>query len=623
MARLSRAIAALTTPVPISRSTTLALTERLAAATHLVTSLEYLTNERDREPGGLNDWAVSRQNFRPKSKLVAKLLDLAGDRRGTKALHITRAVAAAAVLAPLPRNARLAASAVLTASALALYPRHQYGADGADQVSFLVQTAATVARAGDRNPALVDACLWFVSMQSTLSYAVSGWVKVTSRTWRSGDALPNIMRTRAYGDEQAWRLLRKYPRTGRALGTAVLALECGFPLLFLGKGRLANAVVGSAAAFHVANARLMGLGRFLWSFCAMHPAVLYTTGPRERISADGQWQRRDDLMPLVALGGVGIALAAGLVNRKRQERAVRAGRPDELRCTTTSGNTLSYRRLGPATGPVLVLENGLAATAEYWEWIADGLARRHSVVTYQRAGYGASTYAGTGEFTLDDAVADLVDLVRTVAGDRPVVLLGHSLGGYLVSRAGERLGGQVVGIGLLDTSHPHELRRSVRQGTGRHMLTTAMNAIPISLRMGLGPLLDAPAWSHQLPEHVRSLAVAHFRDPNVWTTGQREWQATQREFLADDTRLPEITVPALVVTAGQTARQDPVQQTLHDEIAAAAPRSVRRTVEHAGHFELLSDQRAAGLVAEWVHDFVDTLAPTPAANGRRVTVDAR
>jgi hypothetical protein len=66
----------------------------------------------------------------------------------------------------------------------------------------------------------------------------------------------------------------------------------------------------------------------------------------------------------------------------------------------------------------------------------------------------------------------------------------------------------------------------------------------------------------------------------------------------------------LVVTAGQTARQDPVQQMLHDEIAAAVPRSVRRTVEHAGHFELLSDQWAAGQVADWVHEFVDTLGTT-------------
>jgi pimeloyl-ACP methyl ester carboxylesterase len=295
---------------------------------------------------------------------------------------------------------------------------------------------------------------------------------------------------------------------------------------------------------------------------------------------------------------------------------VRAGRPGTVPVTTAAGNTVHYRQSGDGPGPVIVLENGLAATGEYWEWIVDALAEHHTVVTYERAGYGPSTYSGTGEFTLDHAAADLADVVRHVAGSRPVVLVGHSVGGYLALRAAERLGDQLAGIGLLDSSHPAELRRSSRQGTGAHSMTAAMDTIPVSLRLGLGALLPAPAWIDRLPEHVRSLATAHFRDHGVWTAGRREWAATRREFTAE-TDLPRIDVPVLVVTAGETARQDPIQATLHDELAAAAPTARRHTVERAGHFDLLADQRSAATVADLVADFVTGIRTT-----ERVVLDA-
>ena len=82
-----------------------------------------------------------------------------------------------------------------------------------------------------------------------------------------------------------------------------------------------------------------------------------------------------------------------------------------------------------------MLESGLLSTAEHWEWIARGLAERHPTVTYNRAGYGPSRYAGNGGYRLDTAVDDLVELARHVAGGRRAVLVGHSLGGLIALRA--------------------------------------------------------------------------------------------------------------------------------------------------------------------------------------------
>jgi predicted alpha/beta-fold hydrolase len=187
---------------------------------------------------------------------------------------------------------------------------------------------------------------------------------------------------------------------------------------------------------------------------SMHPAVLYASGPRERTDARGRVvERRDDTMPKVAAGAAAATLTGALLSQANRRSGVLNGRGDERRLTTRSGNVLAYRRLGPdgADMPTIVLESGLIATAEHWEWIARELADRFPIVTYNRAGYGPSAYRARRPYTLDVAVGDLADLVRHVGGARPVVLVGHSLGGWLALRTADAAPEHVAAVGLLDS----------------------------------------------------------------------------------------------------------------------------------------------------------------------------
>ncbi|MER7416550.1 alpha/beta fold hydrolase [Micromonospora peucetia] len=607
-------------PAVLDRSTVLTWTERISSVTHLFASLEYLTRGRDRRRGGANNWAVNRRTFEAHAPRLTRALDLVADDRVVTALHVSRAAAAAALWLPLNRRQRVAANAVLTGSQAALHAQHLYGSDGADQVSFLVQALTTVARAGQRRPAVVDACLWFVSLQSVLSYTVSGWAKLPSETWRSGRALPGITRTLTYGDPQVWQLMRRYPRLTKLTAHGVLAMECAFPLAYAARGRPAPYLLAAAGAFHLVNARVMGLGRFFWAFTSTYPAVAYTTRPRER-TGDATGVRRDDTLPAMA-AAAGLALfAAGQVARIRRRRMIERGRGDERTFTTAAGNVLSYRYAGqPADpgveAPVLLLESGLAATAEHWERIAAPLGTRFTTVTYQRAGYGASRYQGGGEYQFETMVDDLVDLARHVAGERPVILVGHSLGGYLALLAAERLAGQVRGVALVDSSHPDELRRSLRQAEGGKALTSTLAIMPGSLRAGFGSLLPRAAWVDRLPESVRQLALAQYRDPELWAAARREWKVVQERFEDEAAQLPRIDVPLVVVTAGATARTDAVQADLHDEFAAAAPRAERHVVEDADHDEILTDAARSEEVVKILTAFVDDVME-PGVEGDR------
>ena len=591
---------------PRDREATLSAVERISALTHLVASAEYLARPAERRHGGLNNWDVSRRAFHSRSPRVGKVADVFAKRRMTDGVHVVRIAAALALVLRTPARTRGVADALLAGTSAAVYPRHHYGTDGSDQVAFLVQTAATLARAG-RAPRIVDTCLWYVALQATLAYAVSGWAKLAGPSWRSGEALPGVMRTLSYGDPAGWRLAARYPRSTRAAGVGILALECLFPAVFVWRGRLAPAILGSAMVFHVATARLMGLGRFVTSFGSFHPAVLYVTAPavatdeRGRVAA-----KRDDTLPNLCAAMLGGSLVAATIAQARRRAKVRRGRGDEQLVTVSTGNVLAFRRTGSEdrTGPVVILEAGLGSTAEHWALLEESMAERHQVVTYSRAGYGRSVYAHDGAYALDVALRDLLDLVEHIGHDGPVVLIGHSLGGWLVARAAERRPDLFAGIALVDSSHPGELQRSSRQAQSRDVLTGGLALMPGSLALGLGALLAPPGWIATLPKSVRGLALAQYRDPGMWRSALREWRATQAEFDAFETRLPRIEAPLLVLTAGFTARNDPIQQELHGELAAMSANARHEVVDRADHLQVLTDDRAARRVLDHVERFL-------------------
>ncbi|TYB39241.1 alpha/beta fold hydrolase [Micromonospora sp. AP08] len=606
MGLLARVLRAALTPRSLNRSQTLVVAERLSAATHLVASLELLARGEDRKPGGVNDWSISRQNIRHRGVTAQRFFDVVSGPRASAALHVARAASAAFLLAPTDRwrKGRLIANAVVAGTSIGTFPGQLYGTDGSDQASFLVQAAATVARSS-RQPRVADAALWFLGLQSTLNYTASGWVKMVSPTWRSGRALPGVMRTVTYGHQGAWQLAERFPRSAKTVGHAVLAMECLFPVVLATRGRLAPAFVGSAAAFHLANAGLMGLGRFVGAFCAMHPALLYVTDPRRRSPGAAGESPRNDAFPAVAGALAAATLTGAVVAQARRGREVRRGHPGQRRIETRAGNVLAYlpENLGQ-DGPVIFFESALAATDLHWDWLRRVLSPRFPTVVYQRAGYGASEYRGARPFTLASAAEDFVDLVGHVAADRPVVIVGHSLGGYIAMRSGELLGDRVLGVVLVDSSHPGELDRSPRQAGGAAMLDSTLRLMAPSMRLGLGPLLQVPQSFGHLPADVRQPALTQYRDARLWSAAHREWQATRADFAAFDGQLPKLRARVLVLSAGSTLKDDPVQADLHRELGQAGSGATHQVVDGADHDTIITREDFANQTADHIRAFV-------------------
>lgn len=576
--------------------------ERASAATHLMSSLEHLANRKQRRKGGVNNWQVTRDSMLATSTPVRRFLDTVSKPVVTDCIHAARVASSLALLAPRsPAPVRIAANGLLAASSWALHPRHHYGTDGSDQVSFLSSAAALIARTAGRRTAVSDHVLWTVALQATLSYAVSGWAKLAGRSWREGTALAGVTRTMTYGDRRVWQLTQRFPRTARMLGASVLALECTFPLAYAAGGKFAKAYSAGTSAFHVAVGQIMGLGRFVPSFTSMHAPILYTA---RRTHASGDDSRNDAVPRTAAVAGLAIAIAA-IAARQRNRRITLAGRGDERTLRLHDGNAITYRVVGDEAdgSPVFVLENALLGTTEHWEWLVEALREHGVVVVSNRAGYGGSTAKKGTALTLDDLTDHLVQVAEHTAGSRPVVLIGHSLGGYLALEAANRLNRAPRAVCLVDSSHPDELKRSKRQELGAAALSEGLTLTAASLEAGAGLLLDVPDWVRGMPAAAQRTMLAQYRDARMWRAAKREWAAVLHDF-GDTGPLSRTEVPVLSISADRTVREDDAQREMHTELAGLSSAGRHLVIPDADHDSLLTNPHHARATADEIVRFV-------------------
>lgn len=617
MKMLKKISSSLFSPIPISRDRAIGVSERLAALSSLSSSLEYLHQHRNLGPGGLNDWEIMKQTPESRVPAIQKLTNAVSGRRTTLALHATRVACSLGMLMPGNGKWRAAGNLYLGATTTLLQARHRYGTDGSDQVATQVQAVTGLARLSS-SPQVKDALMWYLALQANMSYAASGWTKLAGTKWRDGSALPGVMRTRTYGFERAYRLTRRYPRSSKVLQHGVLAMECLFPVVYLAGGRLTRPMIGAAGSFHVANAFVMGLGRFMTAFPAMHPMVAYTTAPRTFPAVAG----RDDRMVKTALALLagGVAGAAVLATQRRA-RAV-AGWPMSRTVTTRSGNVLQYDTGGrdiPGR-PVLVFNHGLASTSEHFAWMVERLAfdSGQPVVTYSRAGYGPSRRVKDAPYSLQESVDDLEDLIRqALPEDRKVVLVGHSLGADLNRRAAERLGDRLAGVVYLDPTHPGQLVRSGKQKKGSELFTDSLKEMARWTKLGCGALMARPRWVDDLPYPYREKVFSLYTDSRLWTAAEREWEVVRREFETFDGELDPVPAPGLVIAAQVTVDIDPEQLLMYHDIARSHQAAGRygdvTVVERAGHDSILTDARHARTAADLMAAFVEQHCMPPAA----------
>lgn len=163
---------------------------------------------------------------------------------------------------------------VLLASSILLIKRfHGPYNGGSDTMSILVLLCLWLANLAP-SPMWQEIALGYLALQLTLSYFQSGLVKIENAEWRSGKALREVFALTAYPVSESLRSLANRPQLLLNVSRAVILGELLFPLTLLHSITLTIALV-FAGVFHLANAVLFGLNRFVWSWLAAYPIILW------------------------------------------------------------------------------------------------------------------------------------------------------------------------------------------------------------------------------------------------------------------------------------------------------------------------------------------------------------
>ncbi|MEM9341791.1 MAG: HTTM domain-containing protein [Pseudomonadota bacterium] len=119
-----------------------------------------------------------------------------------------------------------------------------------------------------------EAAFGYLAVQVLLSYLISGQVKLANPDWRNGRALQDVFRFSAYPVAESLRALANRPRVLWCASWVVMIFEVLFPISLLNLKLLVMALI-AATAFHVANAMLFGLNRFVWAWIAAYPSIIW------------------------------------------------------------------------------------------------------------------------------------------------------------------------------------------------------------------------------------------------------------------------------------------------------------------------------------------------------------
>lgn len=186
-------------------------------------------------------------------------------------LHGARLALAVLLLTGLAPAVALAGLAGLSLALLARYDGVYNG--GADRMALLLLWCLLAARLAP-SAFWAELALAYLAVQVTLSYVISGKVKLENPDWRSGAALRDVFAFSAYPVTEGYRDLAAQPALLTRASWAVIGFELAFPLALLSQPLfLLFLLIG--AGFHAANAVLFGLNRFLWVWVATYPVLIW------------------------------------------------------------------------------------------------------------------------------------------------------------------------------------------------------------------------------------------------------------------------------------------------------------------------------------------------------------
>lgn len=281
----------------------------------------------------------------------------------------------------------------------------------------------------------------------------------------------------------------------------------------------------------------------------------------------------------------GVALAGCDEAPQAEPGSTTAGTTDEQTAFTgtekikVDGRSVNVSCSGsPAEDrPVIVLLHGGGDGLEKFADLQKTLGEQDRACSYDRLGAGASDQPD-GPQTFESSGKVLTAVIDHVAGDAPVVLAGHSLGGLIAARYAPDHQDRVKGLVLMDATSPTQSADLTEEVPASATGPAAdLRAQTIAVLQGENPeMLEVPDGEVQSAGDIPVEVIQHGKQylaavpeygpalEQTWAEGQRKWLAiSSRSNLSTATDSehyiyldqPDLAVRAIQRIAEEAARQ--------------------------------------------------------------------
>ena len=203
-------------------------------------------------------------------------------------------------------------------------------------------------------------------------------------------------------------------------------------------------------------------------------------------------------------------------NSNRDGTVQRIKRPD--------GSELHVEFFGPSDAPPIVLTHGWGADGTEWYYLKKQLTDKFRLIVWDLPGLGLSKQPDNHDYSLEKLASDLKAVVE-LSGGKPVVLLGHSIGGMTTLTYAklfpETLGVTVAGLVLVHTTYTNPIETTSMSGLYKALRKPLLEPL-LHLTIWLSPLVWVMNWlSYLNGSTLRSTAKGGFAGTE--TRGQLEF----------------------------------------------------------------------------------------------------
>jgi pimeloyl-ACP methyl ester carboxylesterase len=262
------------------------------------------------------------------------------------------------------------------------------------------------------------------------------------------------------------------------------------------------------------------------------------------------------------------------------------------------GHRLHLNVMGESNGsPTVILEAGMASISSNWGWVKQEIAKTTRVVAYDRASLGWSD-PGTKPLDAAKSARELRVALERAHIEPTYVLAGHSYGGLVVRMFADLYPDTVVGLVLVDASHPDQWAY-IPASKGGQTVAIGNRVTALLARFGIMRLFHLKeSFIAGLPPREYAEMRAYLSTPDGWSAGADgliAWRDLSQQQVNATCSLGDL--PLFVLSVTEQDRYADVLTALQAELPALSSNSQHITVQGATHYTLVSIQEYAAVVS--------------------------